>query len=1076
MSLASVLADEKGKKKPPSRLEGVLGPPRLERDILKVERELDIEPEGSVFERAVKKVVRSSFVSGSLDFISRTNFAVAGVYEEIVKAHGYGDGLDTVLKALDPSSVGPNPIRERVAKEMFSGVGPLQGEKKAFGEVFEDLGYGPGGSISQTHSFGAFFSESGEGFRLQRGGFFDFTARGVLGTALDITTDPLTYITLGTAATARQSVRAGRHYLNKSGVKALKTEFKRHLPAVERGGLTMGEADNIARKVVEKRIDQGAKLADEGGIKLFGTTLVPGEVFSEPAKSVSDGVVKFLHKSSLGEKVISVGEGVGRVFQRDFRVRDNPDYVARKQLYLTVKDNGEREVREMVEALFADTTKKDRVNITHYLDSGGKTPLDKKLLPLVNTVMKAHARMAKREQQLGLLDKIRLNYILHTYDRSPKRVRQVISAHDPERLSATLKGSEKARSIKGTLLEIKEKLAKEGIHPVEDSAELLMRRGFRHVHGVETHLWFSDVAKRWGVNALDDALEAGGLAGDMHKVFRALREDSPGVTSEELSKGIKPVFKGKGRAKKTRRGGLPIEEVRSLSEDSKKLFLHQRFARVQHPAELANVTEKYKEFSHLFPDTTPKQIKKLKTFNAEDMMEITDIKEFKGIHLPNNLAEDVIDFNKHFIDRKEIPGILWAYDKFMNSFKVGVTSIFPSFHFRNAYSNQVQAFTDLSLTAMNPRMHFSTVRMLAGDVNGSFTSKIGRVWGHAEVVYEAKRRGIIADYRNIFETFGDKIPLRTGKNKAINFIKHPIDTWKRFGGIIENEGRLALFSNYLRRGLDVETAAQRVNKILFDYKNLSRVERDVLARIFPFYRWTRKNIALQAERLIRNPGQAGIQAKLTRQNRTDPTLLPSYLRGDFVFTLEADKEGKLTFIRGLDLPITDLNNLGEPMQAIMSNISPLIKLLPELAGDQDFFRRRKISRTSTPLVKAVGAALDLLPQRVKDKMDFTKKTLRDGTVEYRMNPTVAHIIIKTWAISRVYGTAQRVLRSKSLYSGENFLDITTGIRLQDVDVDVAVENLEREYRDFLETKAVARGIRGEFSKTFRKRDRTKAKE
>ena len=55
---------------------------------------------------------------------------------------------------------------------------------------------------------------------------------------------------------------------------------------------------------------------------------------------------------------------------------------------------------------------------------------------------------------------------------------------------------------------------------------------------------------------------------------------------------------------------------------------------------------------------------------------------------------------------------------------------------------------------------------------------------------------------------------------------------------------------------------QRVNKILFDYKNLSRVERDWLARMFPFYRWTRKNIALQAERLLRNPGQAGIQAKL----------------------------------------------------------------------------------------------------------------------------------------------------------------------------------------------------------------------
>ena len=548
---------------------------------------------------------------------------------------------------------------------------------------------------------------------------------------------------------------------------------------------------------------------------------------------------------------------------------------------------------------------------------------------------------------------------------------------------------------------------------------------------------------------LDDELEVGAaaLSAEMAKIVK-------------LSEAEEQVVKGF-----LKKGGAPISGVRELSEAGRKEFLRRRFERVQNPLELENAMNKYREFETLWPETTNQATRKLKT-NEGERMATLDLPEFKGITLPVDLATDIRDFNKHFINREEVAGLLRAYDLFMNSFKVGVTAIFPAFHFRNAYSNVIQQFTDVGVSALNPRMHADAIRMLAGDVNGSFLAKHGRTWGYGEVVYEAKRHGVIADYRNIFETFGDKIPIRTGKGKLGNFVKHPVDTWKRFGGTIENEARLTLFTNYLRRGLDAQTAAGRVNKVLFDYKNLSKVERDVFARLFPFYRWTRKNIALQVERLVRNPGQAAIQAKLTRQNRTDPTLLPKYLRGDFVFTLEADETGKLTFIRGLDLPITDLNILGEPLQRLISDLAPLPKIVAEVATDRDFFRRRKISETSTPLLRGLGPALDLLPQNVKKVIDFNKRFLPDGTIEYRMNPTLTYVIIKSWAISRIYGTAERVMRSKSIASRENFLDLSTGMRLQDVDVDTRINSLEFEYRRFLETKAVARGIRRRFTRTF----------
>lgn len=1018
------------------------GNARLAKEIRHLERDTGTEgggPYAAIYKRAVEAVIGNPFVGTVLDIVSRPNYAIAGVVEEIASTRGYGSRLANLAKAF----VGVGPVAGRVRSELFSGIAGAKGQKKGFGEVFQDLGYGEGGSLSGLAPFA--FSETGEGVKFQRGGFFDWTARGATGLALDIAADPTTYLTFGTAATGRQSVKAGAHYLSGKGVAKLRGAFDHGI----KQGLLQGEADAAARAFVARQIDRGAKhLADQGGIKLFGVTVVPGEVLAKPARNVSDAVVKYLDQTTTGRAVLEIGEGVGRAFNRDHVVRKIPEYVARKQDYLTGIQARQRDLREMVEDLYRGTTKDERVAITNFIDSGGKTAVAPHLTPLVKKTADLYAQFARVEQEMGLLEQVRLDYVFHAYDASPKRLQELHRLFDPNALRATLRGSQKERAF-DTLEEARKFLAAHGVNPIEDSAELLMRRGLRHIHATETKQFFDDVAARWGARALDDALEPG--AAQLSSEINAV---------SNLAEGEVAAVEGALRPR------VPIDEVRKLSDEGKREFLRRRFDKVGNARELENVMNKYREFEGLWPETTNQATRALKAATGERMATL-DLPEFKGITMPTEIAQDIRDFNKHFIDPDEVGGLLRAYDKFMNTFKVGVTSIFPAFHARNAYSNVVQQFTDVGLSALNPKMHDDAVRMLAGDVNGSFLARHGRRWGYSEVVYEAKRRGIIADYRNIFETFGDKIPIRTGKHRALDFVTHPVDTWKRFGGIIENEGRLSLFTNYLRRGLDPQTAAQRVNKALFDYKNLSRFERDVLARLFPFYRWTRKNIALQAERLAKNPGQAATQAKLTRENRTDPTLLPSYLRGDFVFTMEADDKGNLTYVRGLDLPISDLNAIGDPLTTLTANLVPLVKVSFEVAADQDFFRKRKISETSTPLLKAVGAALDMLPQRAKNAIDFSKRKAKDGTTEYRMNPTLAYVLIKSWALARVYGTAERLTRAKSMSTGEKFLDMTTGFRLQDVDVDTAARTLEFEYRSFLERKALAMGARKRFSRTFK---------
>ena len=53
-----------------------------------------------------------------------------------------------------------------------------------------------------------------------------------------------------------------------------------------------------------------------------------------------------------------------------------------------------------------------------------------------------------------------------------------------------------------------------------------------------------------------------------------------------------------------------------------------------------------------------------------------------------------------------------------------------------------------------------------------------------------------------------------------------------------------------------DIASQKVKESLFDYRDVSKFERNVLKRTMPFYTWTRKNIPAQLKHLVLNPERA----------------------------------------------------------------------------------------------------------------------------------------------------------------------------------------------------------------------------
>lgn len=159
-----------------------------------------------------QRVLAHPLTQTAVDVISRPNYAVAGAVEEIL-----------------PSPHDPGrqfAAAKRAARELLSGVGPIQGEKRAFGEVMERAGIGAGPSLSDLLPEGipgrtlVPYSETGEELPLQRGGIFDPTVRGTAGLILDIAADPLTYVTGGVGKGLQLTTKEGVKTLSRAGMRA----------------------------------------------------------------------------------------------------------------------------------------------------------------------------------------------------------------------------------------------------------------------------------------------------------------------------------------------------------------------------------------------------------------------------------------------------------------------------------------------------------------------------------------------------------------------------------------------------------------------------------------------------------------------------------------------------------------------------------------------------------------------------------------------------------------------------------------------------------------------------------------
>ena len=376
---------------------------------------------------------------------------------------------------------------------------------------------------------------------------------------------------------------------------------------------------------------------------------------------------------------------------------------------------------------------------------------------------------------------------------------------------------------------------------------------------------------------------------------------------------------------------------------------------------------------------------------------------FKGLKFEPVVANEISKHWNKINNPKEIGRFIEITDKITNFWKKTTLGIFPSYHFRNEIGN---VFNNYLAGVTNPMVYEEAKRLTDLAKTGKLVGKDLQLYRQAEK-YGVINKGLMAaDIPT--KDIALKQPLREkifGKT-----LGHPLETGMKIGTEFENNARLAHFIDKGHKGLDFNQASMSVKKYLFDYQELTDIERNYLKRVFPFWTWSRRNIPLQIENLIKQPGKYAVIEKGRKaigggEAEPERKYLPAYMKEGYSFRIGKSNKNISTY-QSLDsyLPAADILKLTNIPRLALGLAHPA-KTLVELAMNYSTFYKQTIAKND-------WERKELLGKYVPNKVDYILRTIR-GINE----------------MDKLFGA-----KSENLTPVEKALRFTTGIKLTKLDI------------------------------------------
>jgi hypothetical protein len=415
---------------------------------------------------------------------------------------------------------------------------------------------------------------------------------------------------------------------------------------------------------------------------------------------------------------------------------------------------------------------------------------------------------------------------------------------------------------------------------------------------------------------------------------------------------------------------------------------------------------------------------------------------------------------------KDESDALKLYDKFLHFIKLNQTTIMPSFHIRNKFSNMFQNWLGVGRDAFDPKMQRDAFQAVnsKGDTEKlraikPIVSPDGRVWHYDEIYNEVKSRGVIDE--GFFAQDIGANAMSSGIGKSIlnpkinptdtgNFVPYRLGS--KVGTAIENSDRLLHVASLLKQGKSIEEATESATKYLFDYSDLTAFEQSWMKRIFPYYTWMRKNARLQVGELIEQPekyallpkgenffeGMVNEDEKVSERNVSD--FARDWIQTPFSSThTETLKDGtikqrKEPWLLSPNLPFMDLGRIPDPTQPLdsarelLAQTAPAIKLPIELASNKNMFFDSEIAKTNS-----------------------------EGVEQNPIGSRVAHVASQLAGINAFNGATE----DDGVNAGLSMLSTLTGIKMTAYDYEMSKRLMMAKEIEKFEKEDEEQGIRGE---------------
>lgn len=334
-----------------------------------------------------------------------------------------------------------------------------------------------------------------------------------------------------------------------------------------------------------------------------------------------------------------------------------------------------------------------------------------------------------------------------------------------------------------------------------------------------------------------------------------------------------------------------------------------------------------------------------------------DIPGLEDSVVPKEVHDRLTSLNKIMTNDKMLNKLASKADEMYTIWRRNATVTSPGFHVRQVIGNVFQN----ALAGVTPGSYTKAISVM----NGGSVKIGGQNLPADTIIKEAMQDGVIgtgtsADYLN---SLAREMGAQTTKGNPLQ-LANPLSekfvlgtAGRKVGEKVDDVSRLAHYIFARNKGASRRIAKESVIKHLFDYSNITNVERGLRA-VFPFYTWMRNNIPFQIAQAVKRPGLyqviGDLQTVMQQEPEVDPLLdelginrpdhrelmqglvdenggvLPDYIQEKYI-----SMGGDNYF--NLGLPASDLNTLDKPGEMIFQSLNPLLQWGKGLMSNENTF-------------------------------------------------------------------------------------------------------------------------------------------